>query len=108
MIENTVRYIYSFLLAKKYEELEHLTGSKNLSAAYMMECIDEYGCHLMPYPESINLDVVEISKSSPKEWSVVAPIYTIEEGMSDLSLELTIIDNNEDIFQTEVDNIHVR
>jgi hypothetical protein len=51
---------------------------------------------------------VEVENSNPKEWSVVAPIYTSEEGCSDLSIELSLIENGKEIYKSELDNIRVR
>jgi hypothetical protein len=108
MIEQTVRLIYSLLLNKAYADLASLTGGVRLSARDIEECITEYGCELVAYPENIQLDVVGISGSSPKEWSVVAPIYTAEEGISDLSIELSLTESGEAILKSELDNIRVR
>ena len=108
MIEQTVRYIYSLLHNKSYIDLARFTGGVRLNASDIEECITEYGCELVAYPEIIQLDTVEVSGSSPKEWSVVAPIYTAEEGVSDLSIELSLIENGEAILKFELDNIRVR
>jgi hypothetical protein len=108
MIENTVRYVYTLLLSKNYEDLEIFTNSNRLRADEIKESVEEYGRQLIPYPEKIELDVIEVSGSSPQEWNVVAPIYTVEEGISDLSIELSLEENDEPIFKTELDNIRVR
>jgi hypothetical protein len=108
MIEGTVRYVYELLLEKKYKELEEFTDSKRLSAYEIRYSIEEYGFQLIQYPNEIKLDVIEVTGSNPKEWSVVAPIYTDEEGMSDLSIELSVIDNGKKLYRTELDNIRVR
>ena len=79
-----------------------------MSSNEIRESISDYGCQLVPYPENLKLDIVKVENSSPKEWSVVAPIYTSEEGCSDLSIELSIIDNGKGLYKSELDNIRVR
>ncbi len=108
MIEETAKYIYSLLLEQKYKDLEEFTGSKRLTADEIKYCIQDYGYHLVQYPDEIILDVIEITDSNPTEWSVIAPVHTVEEGLSDLSIELSVIDNGEKIFRVELDNIRVR
>ena len=108
MIENTVRHIYSLLCSQQYEAVEKLTNGIRLGSDEIEQSIAEYGYLLVPYPNSVELDVIEVTGSMPREWSVVAPIYTAEEGLSDLSLELSLIDNGESIYTAELDNIRVR
>jgi hypothetical protein len=108
MIEQTVRHIYSLLLSKKYDELVQLTNGVRMSSNEIQESISEYGCQLVSYPDNLVLDIVEVENSNPKEWSVVAPIYTSEEGCSDLSIELSLIENGKEIYKSELDNIRVR
>ncbi len=62
----------------------------------------------MPYPAAIEIDTLEVTDSNPKEWSVVAPIDTEEEGLSDLSMELSLTENGKRILKSELENIHVR
>lgn len=108
MIDRTVRLIYSLLLDKSYFELVSLTNVTRLSAYEIEKCINEYGCKLVAYPEDIKLDVIEVTGSNPKEWSVIAPVYTSEEGLSDLILELSLTENGGAILKVELDNIRVR
>jgi hypothetical protein len=108
MIEHTVRRIYSLLCNQKYGALEKLTSGIRLSADEIEQSIEEYGYLLTPYPDSVELDVIEVIGSMPREWSVVAPIYTEEEGLSDLSLELSLLDSGENIYKSELDSIRVR
>jgi len=108
MIESTVRLVYAHLLAKQYSELEKITYGSRMTAREIEEAVSEYGCELTDYPESIQLDVIEVEGSKPKEWSVVAPIFTKEEGLSDLSLELSITENGKPVYEIELDNIRVR
>lgn len=108
MIEETVRHIYSLLLSQKYNDLVIFTNGIRMTSDEIKESIIEYGYQLIPYPEKIELDIVEVDDRNPKEWSVIAPIFTAQEGCSDLSIELSVIDNNKSIYTAQLDNIRVR
>ena len=79
-----------------------------LKANEIDNAILEYGRVLISYPDQINLDVIEIENSYPKSRNVVAPVYTVEEARSDLSIEMTLIQSSKDQYKIELDNIHVR
>ncbi|MCU8002292.1 MULTISPECIES: DUF7668 domain-containing protein [unclassified Shewanella] len=108
MIEQTIRHIYSLLLSENYDELERFTNGSRMSSNEICEAILEYGYQLVSYPDNLKLNIVEVKNSSPREWSVVAPIYTSEEGLSDLSIELSLIENGKELYKSELDNIRVR
>lgn len=52
------------------------------------------------------MDIVKVQNAEPPKWSVIMPLWTKEEGRSDLSIELTIIEEHGS-FQIELDDIHV-
>ena len=108
MIEQTIRHIYSLLLSENYDELERFTNGSRMSSNEICETILAYGYQLVSYPDNLKLDIVEVKNSSPREWNVVAPIYTSEEGLSDLSIELSLIENGKELYKSELDNIRVR
>jgi hypothetical protein len=67
-----------------------LKGSR-LSSDDVQKVIESYGrsIELPPEQHYENLDIIEVNNSNPKKWSVVQPLWTREEGYSDLSLEVT-------------------
>jgi hypothetical protein len=74
----------------------------------MAKAIADYGRHLIIPPEEAYslMDVVEIRSTQQPRWSVTMPLWTLEEGRSDLLLELTVI-RREKTFDIELDDIHV-
>jgi hypothetical protein len=74
----------------------------------MEAALEQYGATFMPPPDTAYslLDVREIN-GRPRSWSVVMPLWTVEEGRSDLSIELTLVDR-EGSLDVELDNIRVR
>jgi hypothetical protein len=75
----------------------------------MARATQEYpGRLVMPPDQSIpEVDVVEIAGASPSAWSVNIPLWTAEEGRSDLTLQVTMRDSAEDLLDVEIDDIHV-
>ena len=69
----------------------------------------EYGATIITPPESAfeDLDIIDIKGATPRAWSVRFDFWTKEEGLSDLSLELTLINGEEELLNVEIDNIHV-
>ena len=108
-IHNTVNYVYELFIEKKYQELEQLSQGVRLSAKEMSDAIIQYGRSLCSLPSTIHpkLNIVEVSSVTPRRWNVSLPVYTKEEGLSDLTLELTLVETNEDIYGFEIDDLHV-
>lgn len=108
-IENTVKFLVELLVDNRYQDIEDLTKGIRLDATQIRQAIDDYGRTLTRPPESeySNLDVIEVQGTSPRKWSVRFDLWTEEEGRSDLSIELTLLDSGDDTLNVEIDNIHV-
>lgn len=107
-LRNSVSQIITLLVAGKYLELETLTRHVRLSANEIAATVSDYGRQLILPPDSgfELMDVVEVKDANPKRWSVRMPLWTREEGRSDLTLEMTVIDKQNG-FVVELDDIHV-
>ena len=106
--EAMVRDVLTQLAAARYAELELLTGGVRLSASELANAIREYGRRVVPPPDAaLSLDVVPITGSDPASWSVNVPIWTAEEGVSDLTLELTVRAGPSGAYDVEIDDLHV-
>lgn len=68
-----------------------------------------YGRTLQNLPDSLydELDVIKVSSATLPTWSITVPLWTKEEGRSDLTLECTVIDNGLQELDIEIDNLHV-
>lgn len=106
-LRQPVREIVELLAAGKYAEVEALTGGIRLSAQEMAKAIVDYGRQLVIPPEEAFglMDVVEVRNVQPPRWSVTMPLWTREEGRSDLSLELTVVGGQKGC-GVELDDIH--
>jgi hypothetical protein len=107
-LREKVKFVVELLAAGKYEDLENLTGGRRLTAEEMALAVREYGRSLIPPPDDVyeNLDVIQVQNAVPAEWSVWIPLWSKEEGRSDLSLQLTVRQADNDLL-VEVDDIHV-
>lgn len=108
-IKAELQDVVSLLVQKKYHELEKRSSGIRLTSYEMERAIDEYGCTLV-YPtesEFHSIDMIEVQNSNPKKWSVRFDLWSEQEGRSDLSLELTMTEVNEEKIAVEIDDIHV-
>ena len=105
---HSIRQVIEHLVAGRYVELETLTNGQRLSAQEMAKAINDYGRKLVLPPEDVFelMDVVEVRNAQPQQWSVAMPLWTREEGRSDLSIGVTVI-ADEDGYSVELDDIHV-
>jgi hypothetical protein len=105
-----IKLVISLLVNGKYQELETLSQGVHLKAEYIAAGVTEYGCTLVAPPEEAfsNLNIIKVSKSQLPTYSVRFAVYTKEEGISDLSIELTLIEVlKEKPLCIEIDNIIV-
>lgn len=84
VVEELVRGDYD-LLIKQYPE-------SRVSSEGLRSVIHDYGRRLVPPPSNAyqNLDAVRVQNTNVPTWSVRAPLWTEEEGRSDLTLEMTV------------------
>ena len=103
-----VAQVLGLLATKEYGELERLTQGVRLSAQEVAKAVADYGRTLIiPPAEAFNLmEVAQIRGSSPQRWSITMPVWTKEEGRSDLSIEMTLTDHGSGL-GIEIDDLHV-
>lgn len=87
-----VKSIVWLLVAGRFEEVAKVTNNIRMDADDVERAVGGYGKTLvMPPDESFeNLDIVQVRRSTPPCWSVRFDMWTVEEGRSDLTLELSI------------------
>ena len=108
-IRAAVEDIYGHLVGREYDALARLTKGVRLSAAEIERAVRDYRFTIVAWPQAgdLPIDVVEINDASPRAWSVRATAYTLEEGRSDLTLEMTLFEVEAGQFRVELDNLHV-
>ncbi|HEX6278860.1 MAG TPA: hypothetical protein VFZ49_02485 [Pyrinomonadaceae bacterium] len=92
-IVKTARAILRRLVAGRYDELEFLSEN-NFPQEEIRYAIHDYPADPIEPPDEFDatVDVVEIDDSSTQSWNVVIPLWTAEEGQSDLCIVITCID----------------
>lgn len=108
LLESAVRQVVNHLAHGKYREAVEGCDASRLTAEELREVVLDYGRTLSVPPADAytELDAIRIRGSSPQAWSVRAPLWTWEEGRSDLTLELTVVlDGNRS--SIELDDLHV-
>jgi len=100
--------VMSLLTRRDYYGLEALTGGVRLSAAEIERAIRDYGrTVVLPPAEGYELlEAIQVITARQETWAVTTPIWTAEEGISDMSIEMTIVVQAGQA-KIELDDIHV-
>jgi len=74
----------------------------------MANAVSDYGRKLVLPPDDAFqlMNLVEVGNAQPRKWSITMPLWTREEGRSDLSISVTLIADKKG-FAIELDDIHV-
>lgn len=108
-ILNTAHHLVSLLLSGNFDELERLSNGVRLSSKEMETAIAEYPATFeMPVKMDFDdMDVIEVTSTNPQQYSVNINLWSEEEGRSDLTLEVHMVESDEEIMRVEIDDIHV-
>jgi hypothetical protein len=109
-MQETLRVIIRLLVDGQFEQLERMSDGVRLRAHEIEAGVNEYPAKLVFPPEGAFelVDIVPIRDTSPAEYSIRFPLYTHEEGQSDLELQATLIDvPTAGLMRVELDNIIV-
>ena len=106
-LEPIVRSIVSGIVNGRYEVVISECSASRLTHDDLRRVITEYGRTFVEPPPNAyrELDVVRVGVEDQPTWSVWAPLWSIEEGRSDLTLELTIKQEG-DRWVVELDDLH--
>jgi hypothetical protein len=107
-LEQPVRYAVSQLVRREFQALVDACSSSRLTATDLEVVVQEYGGTFIQPPEDAysQLDAVAIRDADIPTWSVRAPLWSREEGRSDLTLELTVA-KEANQWRIELDDLHV-
>lgn len=113
MINDQIRVVIgrviNGLVQKDYKYLEELSQGIRLKAHEIQAAVVDYGRTLtqIPISQFDDLDIIEVKNHIPQRWDLRIPLWTVEEGESDLTLELTLLKQVDGNYAVEIDNIHV-
>jgi hypothetical protein len=95
------------LVKGHFDQLERDGRSGRLSAHELKKALQGYGRTLITLPdEAFRLADVYPVKGQHGTWAVDVPLWTAEEGRSDLTLSLTIADSPDGV-RLEIDDLHI-
>jgi len=108
-IRDTVRRLVEMLVAEDYDAIEEATRGRRLTAEQLGQAVDEYGRELQMPPQVVfhNFGVNETEGAIPRAWWVLVDLWTVDEGRSDLTLEIRITHTGGELYDIEIDNLHV-
>ena len=104
-----VRSIVGMLVAGEWALLDRLTPGSAVSAAELRSAVIDYGQTLVMPPAAAlaQLDAIEVEGASQRTLDVRIPLWTVEEGRSDLQLVLTLKEVADGLWDAEVDDLLV-
>jgi hypothetical protein len=104
-----LKQLVAWLVNGDFAAAEARCEGVRLSADAMKKAIEEYGRRLVMPPEEsfANPDAVRVTNADRPTWSVRVDLWTKEEGRSDLSVECTICERDDQSLDLEIDDIHV-
>jgi hypothetical protein len=103
-----VGVIVGLLVHRDYDVVESLTRGQLLSADLIRTAVEEYGQTLIVPPDEAwdRMEVVELAGPGPAEYHVVFPLWTAEEGLSDLAIELRYVEFGPQLYAPQLVGIH--
>jgi hypothetical protein len=104
-----VRSIVGMLVAGEWALLDRLTPGSPVSASDLRSAVIDYGRTLVIPPTATfaELDAIEVEGASPRTLDVRIPMWTVEEGRSDLQLVMTLKEVAGGVWDAEVDGLYV-
>ncbi|MBN9161168.1 MAG: hypothetical protein BGO98_23185 [Myxococcales bacterium 68-20] len=102
-----VRVLVNDLADGRFTAIESDGRAGRLTAGELASAIRDYGRTLQPLPDhAVQLIDVYPSDMDPKTWSLDVPLWTAEEGRSDLTLSL-VATRDGDGYRLELSDLHV-
>jgi hypothetical protein len=109
-MRDTVHQVVGMLVAGDYAGLEAVSRGRRLTAEQLRQAVEEYGRELRMPPEPVfdNIeDVIELEDATRRAWSVLVDLWTVEEGRSDLTLELVLTETGGEQYDIQIWDLHV-
>ncbi len=107
--KKTTEAVLRHLVSGDTEGLLRLASKSRLSAEEVRGAITSYGRRLVVPAEPLEklIDAVEVTGALPRCWSVNLPLWTEEEGRSDLTLEMHFTDSSSELYEVTIEDLHV-
>jgi hypothetical protein len=106
---SVIRTIVDCLAVEDYEGALETAPTTRMSAQNLADSIKDYGARIVPIPEHglRQLEMTRVETAEISTWHVSVPIWTVEEGRSDLTLELWVKHLGHGLYGAEMLDLHV-
>jgi hypothetical protein len=101
--------VIDLLVRGEFETVEQLTAGRHLTGSELDQAVRDYG-RTLSAPGDGWWDLVEVTpvtRPGPPDLHIAAPLWTHEEGRSDLTLELHLTETTPAAYDIEILNLHV-
>ncbi|MBC6445671.1 DUF7668 domain-containing protein [Actinokineospora xionganensis] len=104
-----LRIAVGLLVEPSHDTLERMTQGKRLTAEMMTTALRDYGRTFVRPPAAAyaDLDAYEGTRDGKRVYKVDFPLWTAEEGRSDLELRATLVEVMSGVYGVEIDDILV-
>ncbi len=108
-IEAAIRVLVDLLVRQEYLTIERLSRGRRLTAAELESAVADYGRTVAPPGDGWwdHVEITPVEGTGDRSFHVAAPLWTREEGQSDLTLELRLTEIAPEAYDTEVEDLHV-
>jgi len=108
-MRDTVHRLVEMLVAGDYHGVAEATHGRRFTAEQLRQAVKEYGRELRMPPRAVfdDLDLNEIEGAHPRAWWGLVDLWSVEEGRSDLTLEIRLTAAGGKLYDIEIDNLHV-
>jgi hypothetical protein len=109
-VRDSVLSVLALLAEGEYETVANLTRNDRFTAKQIQDEIEKYGRTLKEPPREAppNVEVVEVVGARPREYRASTPFWTIEEGRSDLTLEMTYLQLGDYLWMPHIREIRAK
>lgn len=108
-VRQALQRITGPLVRGDYAEVERRAAASRVPADDLARVIREYGRTLVMPPNDTYdwCDVVQVARPGPPTWSVWCPLWTREDGRSDVTLQATVAESAANFADIEIDDLRV-
>lgn len=108
-LEAAVRVVVDLLVRGDYSTIERVSRGRRLTGAELEAAVADYGRMVVAPGDGWwqSVEVTPVESADERAFHVAAPLWTREEGRSDLTLELRLTELAPEAYEIEVEGLHV-
>ena len=108
-MEAAVRVLVDLLVRGEYATIDRISGGARISASDLKRAVADYGRVLAAPGDGWwdDVSVTPIETDGSPSFHIAVPLWTQEEGRSDLTLEVRLDEVAPEAFETQIEDLHV-